>query len=95
MTDILNSIDRAVEGQFRDQPAHSRRKFVGLAGATLGSLGLIAATPKKAWAKHDSTQTILNVAATAEVLATIVNTNPVSTGVAKREAPGLSRGLLC
>ena len=74
MTDILNSIDRAVEGQFRDQPAHSRRKFVGLAGATLGSLGLIAATPKKAWAKHDSTQTILNVAATAEVLATIVNT---------------------
>ncbi len=74
MSDILNTVDRAVEGQFAGESESSRRKFVGLAAATLGGLGLMSATPKTAWAKGDSTQSILNVAASAEVLATIVNT---------------------
>lgn len=74
MSDILNSIDRAAAGQLADQPVHSRRKFVGFAAATLGSLGLLGAAPRTAWAKKDSTEKILNVAASAEVLATIVNT---------------------
>jgi len=44
-----------------------------MAAATLGGLGLMG-LPSVALAKHNSTQQILNVAASAEVLATIVNT---------------------
>lgn len=69
MTDAINRFDRTLE----DLPTSSRRQFVGLAAASIGGLGL-ASLPTPAFAKHEDTQTILNVAATAEVLATIVNT---------------------
>ena len=66
---VLQLIDRSLA----DRPEASRRKFVGMAAATLGGLGLMS-LPSVAMAKHEDTQTIVNVAATAEVLATIINT---------------------
>ncbi|CAN5577612.1 hypothetical protein BH20ACT23_BH20ACT23_23600 [soil metagenome] len=80
MSDTLNSLDRTIEGSFAGQVS-SRRRFVGLAAASLGSLGLLGAAPRTAWAKGESTQKILNVAATAEVLATIVNTVGFTKGL--------------
>ncbi len=68
ITDAYASIDRA----FAHEPASTRRKFVAGAAGALGGLGLLA-LPASAMAANDA-QTILNIAATAEVLATIVNT---------------------
>jgi len=73
VTDILNRIDRAAAPAFAKRSVSSRRQFVTTAGASVGALGLLS-IPGVASAKHENTQTILNVAATAEVLATIVNT---------------------
>lgn len=78
MSEGLERFHRAVEEQVADRPANTRRQFVAGATATLGGLGLLAlpgvasaATPSQS---DNNPQTILNVAATAEVLATIVNT---------------------
>jgi hypothetical protein len=68
ITDAYASIDRA----FAHESAATRRKFVAGAAGALGGLGLLS-LPATALAKNDA-QTILNIAATAEVLATIVNT---------------------
>lgn len=65
---ISDAVDRLHTGE----SAATRRRFVGGAAAALGGLGLLS-LPAKAMAANDA-QTILNVAATAEVLATIVNT---------------------
>jgi hypothetical protein len=74
--DALEMVYGAIDRQHADHSAHNRRKFVAGAGATLGSMGLLAAMPAFASAAKDDNlpQNILNVAATAEVLATIVNT---------------------
>lgn len=78
----LDLVYRAAERQAPDSSATTRRQFVAGTAATLGGLGLLA-TPGLAFGtggKHkggmgtNDPQTILNVAATAEVLATIVNT---------------------
>ena len=66
--DVYASIDRGFVGE----SASTRRKFVAGAAGALGGLGLLS-LPASAMAANDA-QTILNVAATAEVLATIVNT---------------------
>jgi Ferritin-like domain len=68
INDVYGSIDRGFAGE----SASTRRKFVAGAAGTLGGLGLLS-LPAKALAANDA-QTILNIAATAEVLATIVNT---------------------
>ncbi len=70
MSEILNTVDRTVA----DQPATSRRQFVTRTAATLGGLGLLGMPGIASAASSNSVQTILNVATTAEVLATIVNT---------------------
>ena len=77
----LDLVYRAAERQAPDGSVATRRQFVAGAAATLGGLGLLAApgvafSTKGKSRKGDTNdpQTILNVAATAEVLATIVNT---------------------
>ncbi len=75
MTEELDRVYRSVDEQHSEQSALTRRRLVKGTAATLGSLGLLS-LPFAATASADAndTQTILNVAATAEVLATIVNT---------------------
>lgn len=78
MSDALNTVYDAVDDQFSEESAATRRKFVAGTAATLGSMGILGLVNNdNAWAKHKSNNTpknILAVAATAEVLATIVNT---------------------
>ncbi len=77
MTDPLNAAYGAIDEAHRDAGATSRRRLIQGAAASFGSLGLLGlvgtgqATAQMA---GNDPQTILNVAATAEVLATIVNT---------------------
>jgi hypothetical protein len=69
--EVLEGVDRAFAGE----SAATRRKFVAAAGGMLGGMGLLSLPATAlASAKANDAQTILNVAATAEVLATIVNT---------------------
>jgi hypothetical protein len=68
INDAYASIDRT----FASDSASTRRKFVAGAAGAVGGLGLLS-LPATALAANDA-QTILNIAATAEVLATIVNT---------------------
>ena len=74
LTPVYESIDRA----HADESAHTRRKMVALTAGTIGSLGLLGlpniAKATGAMASANTPQNILNIAATAEVLATIVNT---------------------
>ena len=72
MSEHLNEVYASIDRGFADKSASTRRKFVAGAAGALGGLGLLS-LPAKALAANDA-QTILNIAATAEVLATIVNT---------------------
>jgi hypothetical protein len=81
MSEFLHSVYRSIDEQHRDKPAATRRQFVGGAAAALGSMGVLgwaaeaeAQLPRSSGAEPNTPQTIVNVAATAEVLATIVNT---------------------
>ena len=77
MSDALNLAYEGVDREWSDESAGTRRKFVQGAAATLGGLGmfgLLASDDAAAGMSANDAQTILNVAATAEVLATIVNT---------------------
>lgn len=71
-TPDLSPVYQAIDSEFEAESAHTRRKFVAGAAAMIGSAGLLS-VPAAALAKNDA-KTILNIAATAEVLATIVNT---------------------
>ena len=79
MTEGLDVVQRAIENEPRASEK-TRRQFVSRAAVALGGMGVVGALPASAWAGSagtmagNDTQTILNVAATAEVLATIVNT---------------------
>ena len=75
MSEAVNLAYQAIDDDHADKSAATRRKFVAGAGAALGGMGLLglSAGAEDAMAKNDA-QTILNVAASAEVLATIVNT---------------------
>ena len=76
MTEHLNEVFQGIDRSFSGEDAATRRKFVAGATGVLGGLGLLS-LPGSALArtaKAADAQTILNVAATAEVLATIVNT---------------------
>ena len=69
----------AVDREYSGESAHTRRQLVGAAALGLGGLaaasvpGVALAASKRGGGTNDP-QTILNIAATAEVLATIVNT---------------------
>jgi len=73
----LNPVFAAIERTHEGESATTRRQLVAGAATTLGGLGLLTLAPKvtaHTRGGHNSAQTILNVAVTAEVLATIVNT---------------------
>ena len=83
MTDPVNLAYSALDDVYADKPAATRRQLVAGAAATFGSMGLLGAFAGDADAAHtEDPQTILNVAATAEVLATIVNTVAWERGLA-------------
>ncbi len=76
MSDNITRAYEAIDGAHAEQPASTRRQLVGGAAATLGGLGLLG-LPQAAMAESPTSndpQRILDVLATAEVLATIVNT---------------------
>ena len=72
MSDHINGVYTSIDDSFSGESASTRRKFVAGAAGAIGSLGLLS-LPASAMAANDAA-TILNIAATAEVLATIVNT---------------------
>lgn len=79
MTDALNHVYETLDDVHRDKPAATRRTLIGGAAAALGSMGMLGYATRAAQAQDtdamaNSAATIANVAATAEVLATIVNT---------------------
>ncbi|MGI8462001.1 MAG: hypothetical protein ACR2OC_10260 [Solirubrobacterales bacterium] len=67
----------AVDNEFADESGHTRRKLIGATAATLGGMAVMT-LPEFAKAEdlspNNTVENILAVAATAEVLATIVNT---------------------
>src|SRR4051812_5292928 len=75
--DVREYVGRAIDEAHPEVPAATRRQMITGAGATLAGMGLMGALPSLASAstrRDNSTKNILTVAATAEVLATIVNT---------------------
>lgn len=75
MTEALNLVYQTIDDQHAEKSAHTRRQLVAGAAATLGGMGLLGTAPEIADARHtEDPQTILNVAATAERIATIINT---------------------
>ncbi|MBA2504352.1 MAG: ferritin-like domain-containing protein [Thermoleophilaceae bacterium] len=75
MNDIPSAVFASIDEEFADKPAATRRQMVAGAAGVIGSMGLMGLAPSIASASHDTdNQDILNIAATAEVLATIVNT---------------------
>ena len=78
MSEADNVAFEAIDRTFAEETASTRRKFVGGATTTLGGMGLLGAagagTALARSASKADPQNILNIAATAEVLATIVNT---------------------
>src|SRR4051794_13934110 len=74
MTDDLTRVYESIDTQNRSESALTRRRLVKGTAATLGGLGLLSLPFASTASAANDTQTILNVAATAEVLATIVNT---------------------
>lgn len=75
MSESLEFVDRALAHQMPQEATTTRRRFVLGTAATLGSLGVLGLKGSAVARKGgNNTQTILNVAASAEVLATIVNT---------------------
>lgn len=81
MTDVTNRIYEVIDEKHGDKPAATRRQLVAGAAAAFGSMGLLGASTAMAQGTRpgftsaaNDTATIANIAATAEVLATIVNT---------------------
>ena len=78
MSEVSNRIYQAIDEEHAEKPAATRRQLVAGAAAALGSMGLLAPSALAAkpgfTSDANDTQKIANIAATAEVLATIVNT---------------------
>lgn len=79
MSDALNYVYETIDEEHRDKPAATRRQMVAGAAAALGSMGMLGFAARAADAQEtgdavNSAANIANIAATAEVLATIVNT---------------------
>ncbi len=76
-----DKVYQAIDRLYPQESAATRRQLVGGAGAALGGMGLLGLLPSVASATHvrghksaNTPENIVNIAATAEVLATIVNT---------------------
>ncbi len=81
MSEVNNHIFETIDRQNRHESAHTRRKLIQGTAAGLGSMGLLGFAASAAdahrvprTARENSVETLTTVAATAEVLATIVNT---------------------
>ncbi len=81
MSEVNNHIFETIDRANADKPAATRRQLVAGAAAGLGSMGLLGFAASAADAhrvprtgRENSVETLTTVAATAEVLATIVNT---------------------
>ena len=85
MSESLTPVYEAVEKASAKEPVASRRAIIAGVAGLAGGVGLLGGFPGAAaasarhWKQNpcdrgDDPQTILNIAATAEVLATIVNT---------------------
>ena len=80
MTDAINLVNQVIDEENRDKPAATRRQMIAGSTALLGGMGLLGASPAMAqlsgskYSGPNTPQNILNVAVTAEALATIVNT---------------------
>lgn len=80
MSESLNLIYETIDRDNADKPAATRRQLVAGAAATLGGMGLLGlaenadAASARASRHTQDPQELLNVAATAEVAATIINT---------------------
>jgi hypothetical protein len=79
MSEVNNHLFETIDRQNSHESAHTRRQLVKVTGATLGSMGLLSYATSDAFAQvqtadANSVENLAAVAATAEVLATIVNT---------------------
>jgi hypothetical protein len=78
MSDSLNYINQVIDEENAEKSAHTRRQMIGGAGAVIGGMGLMGLASGDAFAQGknspNTVENITTVAATAEVLATIVNT---------------------
>jgi len=78
MSEALNYVNKVIDDENQDKSAHTRRQMVAGAGAVIGGMGLMGLASGDALAQvrnsPNTPENILTVAATAEVLATIVNT---------------------
>ena len=79
MSEVTNHIFDTIDRQNAHESAHTRRTLIKTTAAGLGSMGLLGFAASDAGAAvstdpANSVETLLAVAATAEVLATIVNT---------------------
>jgi hypothetical protein len=75
MTDGVNFVYESVDRAHAGEPAATRRQLVAGTAGVLGGMGLFSMLPEIARASHATDpQEVLDVAATAEVLATVINT---------------------
>ena len=79
MSEVNNHLFDTIDRQHSHESAHTRRTLVAGTAAALGSMGLLGFASNDAFgavktSKENSVANITTVAATAEVLATIVNT---------------------
>ena len=79
MSEVNNHLFDTIDRQNSHESAHTRRRLIATTGAALGSMGLLGFAGADAFgavktADANSVETLSAVAATAEVLATIVNT---------------------
>jgi hypothetical protein len=78
VSEALNYVNKIIDEENADKSAHTRRQMVAGAGAVIGGLGLAGLASGDAFAQGrnspNTPENITTVAATAEVLATIVNT---------------------
>ena len=93
MSDVENQLFETIDRQNAHESAHTRRTLVKTTAAALGSMGLLGLASNDAFGKvktndANSVKNITTVAATAEVLATIVNTvGPEKLGAASTRRP--------
>lgn len=80
MSEAINYVNQVIEEEHADKPAATRRQMIAGATAVLGGFGLLSVSDafgQLSGPRYDGPNTpenIINIAATAEVLATIVNT---------------------